>query len=131
MGKETVLLEKEGYLGIIRLNRLDRMNALDYSTLVRLGEVIGELEQDLKETRAVIVTGEGKAFCAGADLKERRTLNEQQVRRNVKKSGRCFRHWRGFRNPPLPPSTDMLLAEGLSWHWHVISGLPYRKPGWD
>jgi enoyl-CoA hydratase/carnithine racemase len=90
MGKETVLLEKEGYLGIIRLNRPDRMNALDYSTLVRLGEVIGELEQDLKETRAVIVTGEGKAFCAGADLKERRTLNEQQVRRNVKKIREVF-----------------------------------------
>lgn len=85
MEQETALLERKGYLGIIRLNRPDRMNALDYPTLVRLGEVIGELEQDIKETRVVIVTAEGKAFCAGADLKERKTLNEQQVRRNVKK----------------------------------------------
>ncbi|MFC4769714.1 enoyl-CoA hydratase-related protein [Effusibacillus consociatus] len=85
MERETVLLERQGYLGIIKLNRPDELNALNYPTLVRLGEIIDELQQDIKGTRAVIVTASGKAFCAGADLKERRTLNEQQVRRNVRK----------------------------------------------
>ncbi|WP_018131975.1 enoyl-CoA hydratase-related protein [Effusibacillus pohliae] len=85
MERETVLLERWGHIGVIRLNRPDELNALDYPTLVRLGEVIEELQQDIKQTRVVLVTAAGKAFCAGADLKERRTLNEQQVRRNVRK----------------------------------------------
>jgi enoyl-CoA hydratase/carnithine racemase len=82
--EETVLLEKQGHIGIIRLNRPNELNALNYPTLVRLGEIIDQLHQEIKETRVVIVTASGKAFCAGADLKERRTLNEQQVRRNVR-----------------------------------------------
>lgn len=84
MEQETVLLERQGYLGIIKLNRPDELNSLDYPTLVRLGEIIDELQQEVKAIRAVIVTASGRAFCAGADLKERRTLNEHQVRRSVR-----------------------------------------------
>jgi len=82
---QTVLLTREGHIGTILLNRPDELNALDYQTLVRLGEIIEELQQDVKQTRVVIVKAVGRAFCAGADLKERRTLNDQQVRRNVRK----------------------------------------------
>lgn len=85
MKSDNVLLERHGHLAIVKLNRPDELNSLDYPTLVRLGEIIEELQQDIRDTRAVIVTASGKAFCAGADLKERRTLNEQQVRRNVRK----------------------------------------------
>ncbi|WP_442601012.1 enoyl-CoA hydratase-related protein [Paenibacillus sp. KN14-4R] len=82
---ESVLLEKQGYVATIRLNRPDDRNALNYETLLQLGEKIEELRLDTKETRVVILTASGMAFCAGADLKERRSLNEQQVRRNVNK----------------------------------------------
>ncbi|MCR8641822.1 enoyl-CoA hydratase-related protein [Paenibacillus sp. N1-5-1-14] len=85
MLSESVGLEKQGYIAILRLNRPDDLNALNYETLVQLGEKIEELRLDVKETRVVILTASGKAFSAGADLKERRTLNEQQVRRNVNK----------------------------------------------
>ncbi|WP_019121896.1 enoyl-CoA hydratase-related protein [Brevibacillus massiliensis] len=85
MTQQPVLFERSGHIGYVRLNRPDELNALDYATLSRLGEIIDEVQQNPKEIRAVIVTAEGRAFCAGADLKERRTLNEQQVRRNVKK----------------------------------------------
>ncbi|MFM1654543.1 enoyl-CoA hydratase-related protein [Brevibacillus sp. B_LB10_24] len=85
MTQQPVLFEQSGHIGYIRLNRPDDLNALDYATLSRLGEIVEEVQQNPKEIRAVIVTADGRAFCAGADLKERRTLNEQQVRRNVKK----------------------------------------------
>jgi enoyl-CoA hydratase/carnithine racemase len=85
MSMETVVLEKEGYIATIKLNRPDELNALNYETLVRLGDIIEEIQQDPKNIRVVMITAEGRAFCAGADLKERRTLNEQQVRRNVRK----------------------------------------------
>jgi enoyl-CoA hydratase/carnithine racemase len=85
MEQQTVIVEQNGYIATIKLNRPDQLNAFNYETLVRLGEIIEEIEQHPKDIRVVVVTAEGRAFCAGADLKERRTLNEQQVRRNVKK----------------------------------------------
>ena len=85
MSEETVRWERDGHIGIITLNRPDDMNALNFATLQRLGELLDQVRLEQKEVRAVLVKAEGRAFCAGADLKERRTLNEQQVRRNVSK----------------------------------------------
>lgn len=85
MSQDTVRWEQDGHIGIITLNRPDELNALNYKTLKRLGELIDQVRLDPKEIRVVLVKAEGRAFCAGADLKERRTLNEQQVRRNVSK----------------------------------------------
>ena len=84
MEQSTVKLEQTGQVAIITLNRPDELNAFDYPTLVCLGEIVEEIRQNPKHIRAVIVTGTGRAFSAGADLKERRTLKEQQVRRNVR-----------------------------------------------
>ncbi|PSJ67198.1 enoyl-CoA hydratase [Brevibacillus brevis] len=83
--EESVRFEREGHIGLITLNRPDELNALNYNTLERLGNLIEQVRLDAKEIRVVIVKAEGRAFSAGADLKERRTLTEQQVRRNVRK----------------------------------------------
>lgn len=81
---QSVQLYRHGDVAVITLNRPADLNALNYESLVRLGEVVAEIREDRHQIRAVIVTGAGRAFSAGADLKERRTLNEQQVRRNVR-----------------------------------------------
>ncbi|PZM65776.1 enoyl-CoA hydratase [Paenibacillus dendritiformis] len=81
---QSVMLEHHGQVAIITLNRPDELNAFNYEALVRLGGIVEEIRQNPQRIRAVIVTGRGRAFSAGADLKERRTLNEQQVRRNVR-----------------------------------------------
>ncbi|NTU33602.1 enoyl-CoA hydratase [Brevibacillus sp. HB1.1] len=83
--EESVRFEREGHIGLITLNRPDELNALNYDALERLGNLIEQVRLDAKEIRVVIVKAEGRAFSAGADLKERRTLAEQQVRRNVRK----------------------------------------------
>lgn len=85
MEQEAILLERKGHIAIIRLNRPQELNAFNYATLTKLGEIIEQLQMDAKEVRVVIVAAEGRAFSAGADLKERRHLNEQQVMRNVRK----------------------------------------------
>ncbi|ARF67343.1 enoyl-CoA hydratase [Paenibacillus larvae subsp. pulvifaciens] len=84
MEQSTVKLEQAGPVAIITLNRPDELNAFNYAALVRLGVIVEEIRQNPRHIRAVIVTGAGRAFSAGADLKERRTLKEQQVRRNVR-----------------------------------------------
>lgn len=64
---ETVLLDIEDGIATITLNRPDRMNAFTGQMMVDLIAAFDETDAD-DDVRAVIVTGAGKAFCAGADL---------------------------------------------------------------
>jgi enoyl-CoA hydratase/carnithine racemase len=75
-----VKLERSGAAAIVVINRPDRRNALDRATLNELGRVGRELGADAS-VRAALLTGSGdKAFCAGADLKERAGMSEDEVR---------------------------------------------------
>ncbi|WP_067899874.1 enoyl-CoA hydratase-related protein [Nocardia vaccinii] len=62
-----VLLEREGAIAIVRLHRPDRLNAFTTAMCERLIEVFDETDAD-DSVRAVVLTGTGRAFCAGADL---------------------------------------------------------------
>jgi 2-(1,2-epoxy-1,2-dihydrophenyl)acetyl-CoA isomerase len=66
---ETVLLYRTGAAATIVLNRPDRMNAWSTALSRDLLEVLRELASD-DEVRAVMLTGAGRAFCSGADLKD-------------------------------------------------------------
>jgi enoyl-CoA hydratase/carnithine racemase len=80
MEPQLVLEERQGQIVILTLNRPEVMNSFNFAMLRSLKERIDAIQFD-PETRVVIVTGAGaKAFCAGADLKERATLTEIQVR---------------------------------------------------
>jgi len=67
MTEKLVLLENEGLVRTIRLNAPERLNALDLDLLAELAAAIESVKND-GEARALIVTGAGKAFCAGANL---------------------------------------------------------------
>lgn len=64
---EFVLVEKVENVGIINLNRPRRANALNLTFLAEINDALTMLEED-KEVRAVMITGAGKNFCAGADI---------------------------------------------------------------
>ncbi len=77
---ELVRLERRGTAAIVTLDRPERMNALSLATVQRLGEIGRELGAD-PSVRVCVLTGAGdKAFCAGADLKERQGMGREQVR---------------------------------------------------
>ena len=70
MSNETVLkIEREAPIAIVTLNRPDQLNALNAPLRLAIGAAFAELEAD-PGIRAVVVTGAGRAFCAGMDLKE-------------------------------------------------------------
>jgi enoyl-CoA hydratase/carnithine racemase len=78
-----VLLERRGPIAVLTIDRADRRNALSRDTLLAFGRLGRELAQDAS-VRAIVVTGAGdKAFCAGADLKERQGMSPDDVRRQV------------------------------------------------
>jgi enoyl-CoA hydratase/carnithine racemase len=69
MSESTVLLERRGGVAILTLNRPDRMNAITLEMLERLGEHLAALDRD-ESVRAIVLTGAGRGFCSGMDLKE-------------------------------------------------------------
>jgi methylglutaconyl-CoA hydratase len=75
-----VRVEQRGAVAIWVLDRPDRLNALSRAMLVALGKLARDAATN-PSVRAVVVTGAGeKAFCAGADLKERRAMSDDDVR---------------------------------------------------
>jgi enoyl-CoA hydratase/carnithine racemase len=78
---EPVRVERRsGAVVVVTIDRPERMNALSWATVRRLGEVGQELATD-RSVRVCVLTGAGdKAFCAGADLKERQGMSRAQVR---------------------------------------------------
>ena len=67
MSYETILVERDGPLLTITLNRPDRLNAMPPA----MADEIGAALYDLGDARAVLITGAGKGFCSGADLSAR------------------------------------------------------------
>jgi len=69
MKKKTVFYSRDGNVGIITLNRPERLNAINGGLLRDFIEQLETAKED-KEAISVILTGAGRAFCAGEDLKE-------------------------------------------------------------
>ena len=73
MTDELVRSERRGAVALLTLDRPKALNALDRATLERLRARIAELAAD-RTVRAVVLTGAGRAFAAGADIAEMRGL---------------------------------------------------------
>ncbi|MDH5453234.1 MAG: enoyl-CoA hydratase [Paracoccaceae bacterium] len=69
MAYETLIVEIEDYVALIRLNRPDALNALNAKLMDELADALRSADKNDK-VRCVIITGSEKAFAAGADIKE-------------------------------------------------------------
>lgn len=67
MSDAPVLVEIAERIGTVTLNRPDRLNALDGGLAVALADALERLAEDA-DVRGIVITGAGRAFCAGADL---------------------------------------------------------------
>jgi enoyl-CoA hydratase/carnithine racemase len=75
-----IRVDQRGSIAVWTIDRADRMNALSRAALVALGQLARAAASNAS-IRAIVVCGAGeKAFCAGADLKERRGMTEDEVR---------------------------------------------------
>ncbi|HEY9072903.1 MAG TPA: enoyl-CoA hydratase-related protein [Desulfobaccales bacterium] len=80
MSEPLVLEDRQDRVVVLTLNRPEVMNSFNFPMLLALKERVEAVYFD-PEVRVVIIVGAGqKAFCAGADLKERATMSEAQVR---------------------------------------------------
>ena len=80
MNFETIVYEMQDGVAEIRLNRPHRLNAVTQQLYDELNAALGAAEAD-RDTRVVLLSGEGRAFCVGADLKEHKTGRTAFARR--------------------------------------------------
>ena len=78
---QEIIFEQEGGVGILTLNRPDRRNALTTSMCENLRELLEQVKRQ-DEIKALIITGNGQAFCSGSDIETRlfpRIVDDQFV----------------------------------------------------
>ena len=66
---DQVLIERDGPIGKLTLNRPDRLNTISVPMLTRLSDGLLELDRD-RNVRVIVITGAGRGFCAGLDLQD-------------------------------------------------------------
>lgn len=87
---ETILFRREGEIAYITINRPKAMNALNTQVIAELGEAVSILEED-KSIRVAIITGEGRAFVAGADIAQMANFTVADGKSLAKAGSEVFR----------------------------------------
>ena len=79
MSDKLVLIEKDGAVGVVRLNRPEKLNALSLEMLRELSEGLEQLDAD-EAVRAIVLTGNERVFAAGADIEAMANLSSDEMR---------------------------------------------------
>ena len=100
MNYQAIQLAFDGSVATITLNRPDKRNAVSFQLVNELLAALDEIEKS--STQVVILTGAGKAFCAGMDLDELKSLLGKTHDENVRDSAVMARMFRRLYDFPLP-----------------------------
>jgi enoyl-CoA hydratase/carnithine racemase len=108
----TLIYEKDGAIGIVTLNWPKSLNASSDELLVELGRALDEIEAD-QGVGAVIVTGQEKAFGAGADITEIANLRSPaDANRFTNKVRKVFGKLAELRQPTIAAVSGLALGGG-------------------
>ena len=78
MTYETIQLEMQGSICVLTLNRPERLNALTVQTAKDFNAAVQEALE--RGARVIVLTGAGRAFCAGGDLREMQEIASKEGR---------------------------------------------------
>ena len=123
---ETLQLERNESIMIIRLNRPDALNALNNRMSDDLDTYFSQAYNDDEGIRVIIITGTGdKAFAAGADIKELNALNGPQAEQLSRKGQGIFQKIEDFHLPVIAAVNGFALGGGcelaMACHIRVAS----------
>ncbi|MCL6446616.1 MAG: enoyl-CoA hydratase/isomerase family protein [Armatimonadetes bacterium] len=115
MSYETIKLQKEGHVGILSFNRPRAMNAISTQMARELLAALEELELD-DEVFAAVLTAEGdRAFCVGADLKERKDMSKEDMKKQRALFVRAFTAVAAFPKPLVAAVNGYALGGGCEF----------------
>ena len=108
----SVRVEHDGAISTLVLARPEKLNALDESMIVALDAALTEAESR-EETRVVILTGEGKAFVAGADIAAMAGMSIADAEAFGELGHKVFRRYETSRLPVIAAVNGFALGGGL------------------
>lgn len=118
---ETILVKtlKPG-ICLVEFNRPEAMNALNSEVLKALDEILNTLEKD-PEIMGIVVSGAGKAFIAGADIRELSLLSQEQAVNLARKGQQLFSRIENFPKPVIAAINGFALGGGceLAMSCHI------------
>jgi len=115
-GCDDVLLEADGPVRIITLSRPDKLNAVDAEMHTAIADIWAKLDADV-DARAVVITGAGKAFSAGGDLRqwyENYVQNPVTRRAGMREARKVVREMVDFRLPVIAAVNGPAVGFGCS-----------------
>ena len=111
-GFSTIIYSKDGPVGHISLNRPQVLNAYNIQMRDDFSEALRAVQED-PEVRALLITGQGRAFCAGADLTEFGTAPSQVVARQVRWERDVWGQFLGLSKPVVAAVHGYCIGSGL------------------
>jgi len=110
--RSVVTLEVEGHVATVAFNRPEVLNACNMAVFYRLIEIFDEIA-DSPGIWCVILKGNGRAFCVGADQKERKTMSLDDIRRRRRISPGVFAAMRTCVKPVIAQVHGHAIGGGL------------------
>jgi 2-(1,2-epoxy-1,2-dihydrophenyl)acetyl-CoA isomerase len=114
-GDDTVRVETEDGVAWVRLNRPDRRNALTFPMMDRIRDTLTVLAGN-DRVRAVVLTGEGRGFCSGADIKGmagRRGMDADARRQRIEGSAQASLLLHRMAKPTIAAINGAAVGAGL------------------
>lgn len=111
MSYDNLLLKKQDNIAILSFNRPKVLNALNTDVLKELDRAIDDIEKD-EEIYVLIITGEGKAFIAGADISEMRDKTAVEGRKFGELGSSIFRKIELMEKPVIAAVNGFALGGG-------------------
>ncbi len=108
----TLEFHKKGTIGILTLNREPQLNAINQQLLLELEEFLKLADED-RSLHVLILTGKGKAFAAGADIKEMQSLNHDEALEMSRRGQRIFLRMEESRFVTIAAINGFALGGGL------------------
>ncbi|WP_409227989.1 short-chain-enoyl-CoA hydratase [Gudongella sp. SC589] len=106
-----LILNKEDNIGVLRINRPEAMNSLNTEVLKELLAAVEQVKND-EDIYVLILTGEGKAFVAGADISEMSTMDSVQARSFAETGLKAFREMEIMEKPVIAAVNGFALGGG-------------------
>jgi enoyl-CoA hydratase len=132
MSEPPVLVEQDGHVLTVTLNRPEKRNAINCETMIRLDEAWRRLDAD-DELRVAVLTGNGPTFCAGMDLSEIGRLGDPEPANEwiAKVQQDIPVIWRAWLKTDRPMKPIILAAEGFAraGGTEILQGTDLRVAG--
>ena len=127
MAEQDILYTKEDGIGTVTFNRPERMNAVTQQMLVDLAVIVADIIRD-NDVRAMIITGNGRAFCSGTDVanlgrgdekvqreREERIRRREEIYRELPESPFSLWTFTRIPKPTIAAVNGAAVGMGVEW----------------